>query len=80
MTSALAGADSVEHGAYLDNQALDAMRQAGAVWVPTLSTVGNLRGRGRFAETAELRLSDTARLCKARALAETPAVFRIRSF
>ena len=50
--AALAGVDSVEHGAYLDRDALCAMLQAGTVWVPTLSTVGNLRGKGRFDEQA----------------------------
>ena len=50
--AAQAGADSVEHGAYLDREALHAMQEAGTVWVPTLSTIGNLRGRGRFDETA----------------------------
>ena len=48
--AAAAGVDSVEHGAYLDDDALAAMAQMGTVWVPTLSTIGNLRGRGRFSE------------------------------
>ena len=48
--AALAGVDSVEHGAYLDAEALGAMAERGTVWVPTLSTVGNLRGTGRFSE------------------------------
>ena len=47
-----AGVDSVEHGAYLDHEALCAMKESGTVWVPTLSTVGNLRGKGRFNEAA----------------------------
>ena len=50
--AAAAGVDSVEHGAYLDEAALFAIRESGTVWVPTLSTVGNLRGRGRFDENA----------------------------
>ena len=50
--AAAAGVDSVEHGAYLDNDALAAMVEAGTVWVPTLSTIGNLRGTGRFDEGA----------------------------
>ena len=50
--AALAGMDSIEHGAYLDADALAAMAEAGTVWVPTLSTVGNLRGKGRFNEEA----------------------------
>ena len=45
-TAAQAGVDSVEHGAYLDADALHAMRENGTVWVPTLSTIGNLRGQG----------------------------------
>ena len=48
--AALAGVDSVEHGAYLDRDALLAMQENGTVWVPTLSTVGNLRGKERFSE------------------------------
>ena len=44
--------DSVEHGAYLDADALWAMKENNVVWVPTLSTVGNLRGKGRFDEQA----------------------------
>lgn len=48
--AARAGVDSVEHGAYLDVDALCAMKEYGAVWVPTLSAIGNLRGKGRFSE------------------------------
>lgn len=47
-----AGVDSVEHGAYLNKEALHAMAENGTVWVPTLSAIGNLRGKGRFSEAA----------------------------
>lgn len=50
--AASAGVDSVDHGAYLEDDALHAMKENGTVWVPTLSTVGNLRGKGRFREEA----------------------------
>ena len=50
--AAVAGVDSVEHGAYLDEDAIHAMAENGTIWVPTLSTVGNLRGKGRFREEA----------------------------
>ena len=50
--AAAAGVDSIEHGAYLDEDALSAMAENGTVWVPTLSTIGNLRGKGRFNEEA----------------------------
>lgn len=43
-----AGIDSVEHGAYLDEEALRMLADSGAVWVPTLVTVGNLIGCGRY--------------------------------
>ena len=58
--AAEAGVDSVEHGAYLDENALHAMKQAGTVWVPTLSAIGNLRGRGRFEEAAVAQILDSA--------------------
>ena len=58
--AAEAGVDSVEHGAYLDADALQAMKDNGTVWVPTLSTIGNLRGTGRFSETDVQRILDSA--------------------
>ena len=58
--AAEAGVDSVEHGAYLNEEALWAMKEAGTVWVPTLSTVGNLRNQGRFDDTAVSQILDSA--------------------
>ena len=58
--AAAAGVDSVEHGAYLDFDALCAMKEADTVWVPTLSTVGNLRGKGRFDEAAVCAIWESA--------------------
>ena len=58
--AAAAGVDSVEHGAYLDGDALAAMKENGCVWCPTLSTVGNLRGTGRFDEGAVQRILESA--------------------
>lgn len=58
--AALAGVDSVEHGAYLDEDAIRAMAENEVVWVPTLSTIGNLRGKGRFCESAVNRILDSA--------------------
>ena len=59
--AAEAGVDSVEHGAYADPDALTAMKENGVIWCPTLSTVGNLRGKGRFDEGAVRAILDTAR-------------------
>ena len=47
-----AGVDSIEHGAYPNDEALAAMKECGTVWCPTLSTIGNLRGKGRYDEKA----------------------------
>ena len=58
--AAVAGVDSVEHGAYLDEDALWAMKTAGTVWVPTLSTIANLRGKGRFPEAEVTRIWESA--------------------
>lgn len=58
--AAEAGVDSIEHGAYLDKDALHAMAEGGTVWVPTLSTIGNLRGRGRFTEDAVEQILESA--------------------
>ena len=58
--AAEAGVDSIDHGAYLDRDALQAMEDNGVVWVPTLSTIGNLRGKGRFHEEAVRKILDSA--------------------
>lgn len=58
--AAAAGVDSIEHGAYLDRDTLFAMKEAETVWVPTLSTIGNLRGKGRFSETAVCAILESA--------------------
>lgn len=63
--AAAAGVDSVEHGAYPDGDTLAAMAEMGTIWVPTLSTVGNLRGKGRFDETAVARILERAMGCVA---------------
>ena len=60
IAAAQAGVDSVEHGAYLNEEALQAMGEAGTVWVPTLSTVGNLRDTGRFDEAAVAAILESA--------------------
>ena len=58
--AARAGVDSVDHGAYLDDDALRAMAENGTIWVPTLSTIGNLRGKGRFDEGAVRSILESA--------------------
>ncbi len=60
LAAAEAGVDSVEHGAYLKEDTLHAMKENGTVWVPTLSTVGNLRGKGRFSEPDVEKILESA--------------------
>ena len=57
--AAAAGVNSIEHGAYLDSDALHAMAENGVIWVPTLSTVANLRGNGRFDEIAVTQIYES---------------------
>lgn len=51
-----AGVDSIEHGAYLDDAAVEQLAHSGAVWVPTLVTIGNLIGEGRYSDAVLRRL------------------------
>ena len=49
VTAALwAGVDSVEHGAYLSDETVCQLAESGAVWTPTLVTIKNLTGCGRY--------------------------------
>lgn len=57
VTAALqAGVDSIEHGAYLSESVLLRMAQQRTLWVPTLSTIGNLIGSGRYLDAVLRRL------------------------
>lgn len=44
----MAGVDSIEHGNYMDEETIDMLAQSSVVWVPTLVTVRNLEGSGRY--------------------------------
>ena len=63
----LAGADSIEHGNYLDKDCIQAMAQSQAVWVPTLATIWNLIGCGRFPDEELKKICESAEknLCDA---------------
>ena len=60
LAAAEAGVDSIEHGAYQNEESLAAMKEAGCIWVPTVSTVGNLLGKGRFDDKAVAAILDSA--------------------
>lgn len=60
-----AGVDSVEHGAYMDDEAVGMLAESGVAWVPTLVTIGNLIGCGRYPDGVlnpllELQLKNVA--------------------
>lgn len=46
-----AGVDSIEHGAYLNEECIACLAESGAVWTPTLVTIGNLIGCGRYPDS-----------------------------
>lgn len=46
--AAMAGVDSIEHGRYLGEESLQAMKEHRTLWVPTLVTVKNLIGCDRY--------------------------------
>lgn len=45
-----AGADTIEHGNYLDEETLYQLSESKTIWIPTLAPTGNLRGYSRFPE------------------------------
>ena len=50
------GIDSIEHGNYIEEEAVEAMREHGTIWVPTIATVKNLEGSGRYDDTVIQRI------------------------
>lgn len=48
MTALEAGVDSLEHGNFLDQETVEALAASRTIWVPTVVTVRNLLGNGRF--------------------------------
>lgn len=58
-----AGVDSVEHGAYMNEECVAQLAQSNAIWTPTAVTIGNLIGCGRYPDAVlkpllELHLSN----------------------
>ena len=58
IAAAEAGIDSVEHGAYQNEESLAALAQTGTVWVPTTVTIANLVGEGRYPDAVLAPLRD----------------------
>lgn len=53
-----AGVDSIEHGAYLNRESVQLLAQSRAVWTPTIVTIGNLIGCGRYPDAVLKPLFD----------------------
>ena len=53
-----AGADSIEHGNYIDEDCICAMAESDCVWVPTIMTTKNLIGCGRYNNEILQRIYD----------------------
>ena len=54
-----AGADSVEHGNYVDGETIQAMAESDVVWVPTITVVKNMIGCGRFSDKVLKKIRET---------------------
>lgn len=55
-----AGVDSLEHGNYMNEDSLAMLAQSHTVWVPTLVTVRNLMGDGRYEDEVLWPIIETA--------------------
>lgn len=53
-----AGVDSIEHGNFMDEDCLLALRESRTIWVPTFVTIANLIGSGRYDDEALCRLKE----------------------
>ena len=56
-----AGVDSLEHGNYMNENSLAMLAQSHTVWVPTLVTVRNLMGDGRYEDEVLWPIIETAK-------------------
>lgn len=59
-TAVEVGVDSVEHGNYIDEDTIKMLADSCTVWVPTLVTVRNLRGCGRYEDETLQPIIDCA--------------------
>lgn len=55
-----AGVDSLEHGNYMNEESLTMLSESHTVWVPTLVTMRNLLGDGRYADETLKPIIETA--------------------
>lgn len=56
-----AGVDSLEHGNYMNEDSLAMLAQSHTVWVPTLVTVRNLMGDGRYEDEVLCPIIESAK-------------------
>lgn len=58
LDAAEAGADSIEHGNYMDDECIMAIKENKVIWVPTIVTIKNLIGSGRFEDKMVTKIYD----------------------
>jgi len=80
--AARAGVDSIEHGTFADARAIQAMRTANSVFVPTLMAFTGIReglGRGVYTPAVEAKIRETlehvGRAARAARAAGVPVIF-----
>lgn len=54
------GVDSLEHGNYMDEETISMLAQSHTIWVPTLVTVRNLLGCGRYEDDLLTEIAEKA--------------------
>ncbi len=64
-----AGADSIEHGFYCDEETIEMLAESDVVWVPTFAPVCNIIGSGLFPDAVLRRIADQHAMDVARACA-----------
>ncbi len=75
LPAVLAGADSIEHGNYIDEECLLAMKEMGCIWVPTIVTTRNLLHCGRYDDLVleKIYQMEKENLCRGAAIGVTIA-------
>lgn len=58
--ASISGVDSVEHGNFVDRDTMKIMAENGTLYVPTIATVGNLIGCGRFPDNEVKKIMEIA--------------------
>lgn len=64
------GVDSLEHGNYINNEGIQALRETRAIFIPTATVARNHVGRGRFDDSTLKRIAESSEQAIARAFSQ----------